>query len=228
MSRSHISMRKIREVMRLKWECGCSHRAIGKSIKVSDSTVSDCLRRARDAGLSWPLPNDLTDDQLEKKLYSPVRKIGEEKRGEIDWSYIHKELKRKHMTLRLLWIEYREKYPQGIGYSRFCDVYREWRRPLAVWMHQDHKAGEKLFVDYAGQKIPVVINNSTGKVGTAQIFVAALGASSFTFIEATWTQILPDWIQSVRHEAFNKSCYHLKKGGEFFKLPRLEYVLILR
>jgi transposase len=190
-------MKKIREVMRLKWECGCSHRAIGKSIKVSDSTVSDCLRRARDAGLSWPLPDDLTDDQLEKKLYSPIRhRIGEEKRGKIDWPYIHKELKRKHVTLRVLWFEYREKYPQGIGYSRFCDVYREWRQPLAVWMHQDHKAGEKLFVDYAGQTMPIVINNSTGEVGDAQIFVAALGASSFTFIEATWTQSLPDWIQS--------------------------------
>lgn len=86
-------MRKIREVMRLRWECGCSHRTIGKSIKVSDSTVSDCLRRAREAGLSWPLPADLTEEELEKKLYSPPRNaIREEKRGEIDWSYIHKEL----------------------------------------------------------------------------------------------------------------------------------------
>lgn len=190
-------MRKIREIMRLKWECGCSHRAIGKSIKVSDSTVSDCLQRAREAGLSWPLPDDLTDDQLEKKLYSPIRNtIGEEKRGKIDWSYIHKELKRKHMTIRLLWLEYREKYPQGIGYSQFCSVYREWGKPLDVWMHQDHKAGEKLFVDYAGQTMPVVTNNSTGEVGDAQIFVSALGASSFIFTEATWTQSLPDWIQS--------------------------------
>lgn len=151
----------------------------------------------RDAGLSWALSDDLTGYQLEKKLYAPIRNtIGEEKRGKIDWSYIHKELKRKHVTLRVLWFEYKEKHPQGIGYSRFCDVYREWRQTLAVWMHQDHKAGEKLFVDYAGQTMPVDNNNNTGEVGDAQIFVSALGASSFIFTEATWTQSLPDWIQS--------------------------------
>ena len=188
-------MKKIKELMRLKWECGCSNRAIARSLNVSDSTIGDCLQRIKAAGLDWPLPDDLAEEALEEKLYSKIHKIDAEKKGEIDYCYIHKELKRKNVTLRLLWGEYKAKHPQGLSYSRFCGTYREWQKQKDVWMHQTHKAGEKLFVDYAGHTMPVV-NQTTGEVKEAQIFVATLGASTFTYAEATWTQALPDWIQS--------------------------------
>ncbi|RZI45452.1 IS21 family transposase [Candidatus Finniella inopinata] len=197
MSRSHISMRKIREILRLRYSCGCSYQEIAKSIGISASTAVEGVKRAKAVNLSWPVPDNLGDEELEIKLYPPAQKINKEQRGEIDCIYIHKELKCKHVTLQLLWSEYKEKYPQGISYSQFCDVYRGWRNStLDVWMHQTHKAGERLFVDYAGQTMSVVTDTSTGEVGEAQIFVAALGASSFTYVEATWTQTLADWIKS--------------------------------
>lgn len=184
--------------MRLKWECGCSHRMIAQSIGVSDSTISDCIQRIKLAHLSWPLPTDILDEQLEAKLYPPNIKITNSKKGIIDWGYIHQELKRKNVTLRLLWREYKEKYPEGLRYSQFCHLYRDWKQTKDVWMHQNHKAGEKLFVDYAGHTL-CVIDQETGHHREAQIFVATLGASNHTFVEATWTQSLPDWIQSHIH-----------------------------
>ena len=189
-------MRKIREILRLRFDCARSYQEIAKSIGISGSTVCDCLRRAKEATLSWPLPCELSDEDLEIKLYPPAKKTPSNQRGIIDLLYIHKELKRKHVTLRLLWNEYKEQYPQGIRYSQFCSLYRDWRKTLDAWMHQTHKAGEKLFVDYAGQTMPVVADSSTGEIGDAQIFVAALGASNFIYTEATWTQTLPDWIKS--------------------------------
>lgn len=196
MSRSHLSMRKIREILRLRFDCKCSYQEIANSINISCSTVSECIRRAKAVNLSWPLLPELTDEQLEMQLYPPVQKIPQPQRGSIDWAHIHQELKRKHVTLMLLWREYQANYPQGLKYSQFCNIYRDWRKTLDVWMRQPHKAGEKLFVDYAGQTMPVVIDNQTGEIGEAQIFVATLGASSYTYAEATWTQALPDWIQS--------------------------------
>lgn len=189
-------MRKIREILRLKWECKCSNIAIARSIGISSSTVYECVQKAKDAYLSWPLLEDLTDEQLELRLYPPAKRIKQEDRGEIDWLYIHKELKRKHVTLRVLWSEYKSQHPKGIGYSQFCNLHRNWAQQLDVWMRQPHKAGERLFVDYAGQTMPVVIDSSTGELGEAQIFVATLGASNYTYAEASWTQTLPDWIQS--------------------------------
>ena len=189
-------MKKIREAMRLRFECGCNHRVIAQSINVSVSTVSECLKRIKEAKLSWPLPDDLTDGELEAKLYHPpFKKVGEKKQWEVDWAHVNKELKRKSVTLRLLWLEYKEKEPHGISYSRFCQAYRDWHKHLEVWMRQPHKAGEKLFVDYAGQTMPIADPN-TGEITQAEIFVSTFGASSFIFSEATWTQTLPDWIQS--------------------------------
>lgn len=196
MSRGHLSMRKIREILRLKWECQCSNHLISRSVGASSSTVSECLRRAREANLNWPLADEMDDEKLTALLYPPQRKISTEDRGEIDWSRIHQELKRKHMTLMLLWQEYKEKYPKGIGYSQFCHSYQEWSGHLDVWMRQTHKFGEKCFVDYSGTRMPIVLNVKTGEVRFAEIFVATLGASNYTFAEATWTQQLPDWIQS--------------------------------
>lgn len=192
-------MRKIRELLRLKWGCHCSNQLIGHSLGCSPSTVSECLRRAQEAKLSWPLPEALSDEELERLLYPPVKKRTSADTGEIDWACVHQELKRKHVTLTLLWQEYKNQHPNGIHYSWFCYQYRLWRSHIDVWMRQIHKLGEKCFIDYVGTPVPIVINVNTGEVREAQLFVAALGASNFTFVEATWTQQLPDWIASHVH-----------------------------
>jgi transposase len=199
MPRNHISMRKIKEILRLRFGCKCSYEEIAKSVGAGSTTVGECLNRAKKANINWPLPDGLTDEQLEISLYPSAQKAPlkpKDQQGKIDWIYIHQELKRKHVTLMLLWNEYKQNYPNGLGYSQFCYRYREWGSHLDVWMRQPHKAGEKLFVDYAGRTVPVLVNKSTGEIGEAQIFVATLGASNFTYAEASWTQTLPDWIKS--------------------------------
>jgi transposase len=192
-------MRKIREILRLKWDLKCSNHLIACSVNVSSSTVSDCVRRASLANLSWPLPLEMDDDRLIGLLYPPNKPLTPEKSGDIDWAYIHQELKRKHVTLMLLWQEYKAAYPNGFRYSWFCQRYREWREQLDVWMRQTHKLGEKCFVDYAGITMPVVIDRETGEIHECQIFVGCLGASNFTFCEASWSQSLPDWISAHVH-----------------------------
>lgn len=187
-------MRKVREVLRLKYQGGLSNRDIGHACSLGRSTVADYLSRAAACGLVWPLPVGLDDERLERLLFPPppppalLRPLPE-------WPVLHSELKRKGVTLSLLWEEYKAGHPEGYQYSQFCEMYRRWRGMLSVWMRQTHKAGEKLFVDYAGQSVDVV-DGSTGEVHQAQIFVAVLGASSYTFAEATWSQSLPDWIGS--------------------------------
>lgn len=192
--RGHITMRKIREILRLKFGLNNSNRFIAQSMAISHSTVRECLRRVKLANLCWPLPNDLDDETLEQKLYPPPRKISSEERGELDWVKINQELKRKNMTLMLLWNEYRELYPMGLGYSQFCDLYLRWKKQLDTWMRQDHKAGEKMFIDYAGDT--VTVNDGQGDNYQAQIFVAVLGASGYIYAEATMSQTLRDWIGS--------------------------------
>lgn len=188
-------MRKIREILRLKWECHCSNHLIARSVGISSSTVSECLRRAQVAKLVWPLPEECDDLALEAQLYPPVLPIQAADKGEIDWQHIHQELKRKGVTLMLLWQEHQQAYPRGLRYSRFCECYRNWRGELDVWMRQTHKAGEKAFVDYSGMKL-AMRNSLTGETVEVEIFVMALGASSYTFAEATLTQQLCDWIGS--------------------------------
>jgi len=187
-------MRKIREVLRLKFEQGLSDRKIAKSCRVSRRSVAEYVRRAEAAGLSWPIAKDIDDTTLEEKLFPGVREVKGE-RPVPDWSYVHKELRRKGVTLCLLWQEYKECNPDGYQYSWFCREYGKWVSKVDVVMRQEHRAGEKLFVDYAGQTVPVV-EQSTGEVRQAQIFVAVLGASSYTYAEATWSQSLSDWIGS--------------------------------
>jgi transposase len=212
MSRNHISMRNIRELLRLRFQSGLSHAKIGKSIGIGETTVSECLQRFKKACLSWPLPIDLTDGELEGKLYPSYRSDiplteKQKQRREIDWTSINKELKRKSVTLRLLWEEYKTENPLGLEYSQFCGRYAEWSKHLDVWMRQPHKFGEKLFVDYAGQTTPIVINKETGEVRDAQIFVATFGASNYTYAEATCTQTIPDWISShIRAFEFFEGC----------------------
>ena len=187
-------MRKIREALRLR-SVGVSARKIAQSLSLGRATISDYLRRAEGAGLSWPLPNDLSDTGLEQLLFPPT--AGNVRRAfpQPDWAYVHAELRRKGVTLSLLWEEYRGVHPDGYGYSRYCELYTRWEGKLSPVMRQRHPAGERLFVDYAGQTVDVICPQ-TGEVRTAQIFVATLGASNYTYVEASWTQSLPDWISS--------------------------------
>lgn len=188
-------MRKIREVLRLKHAHNCSERAIAASCSIGRTTVAEYLRRAAGAGLTWPLPEDLDDAQLEQLLFPPIPKAGEDLRPLPDWEYIHKELRRKGVTRFLLWQEYKADHPAGIQYSQFCDRYLRWQGRQDPVMRQVHTAGEKLFIDYAGHKVGIT-DRATGEVRFAELFVAVLGASSYLYCEATWSQGLPDWIAS--------------------------------
>lgn len=189
-------MRKIREVLRLSWVCGLSQRQVALSCSVGRSTVGEYLERAVAAGVrDWPSAEALGDEALERRLFPPPVVVPAGERPEPDWSQVHLELRRKGVTLRLLWQEYQDAHPTGFRYSRFCELYGHWRGRLDLSMRQRHTAGETLFVDYAGQTVPIV-DRSTGEVREAQIFVAVLGASNYTFAEATWTQGLEDWIGS--------------------------------
>jgi transposase len=192
MTQERLTMRKIREVLRLKWECGLKNRAIARSCSISHSTVSEYLQRAKAAGLSWPLPADLDEDALFLLLFPTPSHPSSKIIPCPDWSLIHTELRRKSVTLRLLWVEYREAHPDGYGYSQFCELYRQWAKRLKPSMRLSHKGGEKLFVDYAGQTVPIVDPHS-GEIRQAQIFVAVLGASNYTYAEANWSQDLPNW-----------------------------------
>ena len=193
MAQERLSMRKINEVLRLKWECGLSNRAIGRSCSISHSTVSEYVRRAQAAGLTWPLPETLDEDALFRLLFPTTLRSTSRVIPVPDWSQIHAELRRKGVTLRLLWIEYREAHPDGYEYSQFCALYRQWAKRLNPSMRISHKAGEKLFVDYAGQTVPVT-DPHTGEIRQAQIFVATMGASNYTYAEAQSSQDIPNWI----------------------------------
>ena len=187
-------MRRVREILRLKHACGASDRAIGRSLGVARSTIALTLQRVAAAGLAWPLPETLSDRVLEAMLYADAgTKQGLRRKAEPDWTHVHRELRRPGVTLMLLWDEYRAGEPGGYAYSRWCELYRGWEGRLSPTMRQSHPAGERLFVDYAGQTVEIV-DGRTGEVRDAQIFVAALGASSYTYAEATWSQSLSDWI----------------------------------
>ena len=194
MPAERIAMRHVRDVLRLK-AAGVSGNEIARRVGVAPSTVRLTLKRLAAAGLGWPLPAELTDTALEAQLFTAAgKKQGHRRRAEPDWAAVHRELKRKHVTLQILWDEYIERQPDGYRYSRFCELYRGWASRISVTMRQTHAGGDKLFVDYAGDTVPVIIDRLTGQVRPAQIFVAVLGASNFTYAEASWTQALADWI----------------------------------
>ena len=196
MPMERMSMRHVRDCVRLK-NAGMPAREIARRVGVASSTVRLTLRRCEAAGIAWPLAADLTDAMLEQRLFANAGvKSGHRRHAEPDWASVHREMKRKHVTLSILWEEYIALHPGGYRYSRFCDLYREWEGRLPLTMRQTHRAGERLFVDYAGDGVPIVIDRLTGEIRNAQIFVAVLGASSFTFAHASWTQTLPDWIDA--------------------------------
>jgi transposase len=187
-------MRKIRDVLRLS-AGGMSKRKIAGSLSIGVTAAGDCVRRARRAGLGWPLPEHLSDEALERLLYPPPLLTAKDARPQPDWPGIHRELRRPGVTLQLLWEEHRSTHPDGYGYSRYCELYRAWERRLAPTMRQHHVAGERMFVDYAGTTLEVM-DGTTGEVRVCQLFVAVLGASNYTYAEATFTQRLVDWIGS--------------------------------
>jgi transposase len=202
MTQERLSVRRIREVLRLKFEGGLSHRAIARSCAICHSTVREYVHRAQAAGLAWPLSETLDEDQLYQLLFPKPTPSSDRALQQPEWGSIHRELRRKGVTLRLLWLEYRETHPDGYGYSRFCELYRLWAKKLDPPMRLTHKAGERLFVDYAGQTVPV-IDPETGEIRQAHIFVATLGASNYTYVEAQWAEDLPNWIGGhVRAFAF--------------------------
>jgi len=202
MPAERLPMRQIRELLRLR-AAGLPQHAIARSLGVAQGTISKYLKVARRAGLAWPLPPELDDEGLlEGRLFPPPPDLPADKRPQPDWANVHRELRRPGVTLYLLWEEYRAGSPEGFSYSWFCDLYKAWLERLKPTLRQVHLAGEKLFVDYAGQTMEVT-DGLTGEVRAAQIFVAVLGASNYTFAEATFTQALPDWIGShVRAFAF--------------------------
>jgi transposase len=196
-----LPMRKIRDVLRLR-AGGMSKRKIAASLLIGVTAAGDSIRRARRAGLSWPLPEGLGDEALERLLYPPAQVTSKDRRPQPDWPAIHRELRRPGVTLQLLWEEYRGIHPDGYGYSRYCELHDAWKRRLSPTMRQLHVAGERMFVDYAGTTLEVV-DGTTGEVRVCQLFVAVLGASNYTYAEATFTQRLVDWIGShVRTFAF--------------------------
>jgi transposase len=205
-----LSMRKTREVLRLS-ALGLAQHQIARSCSIVQSTVHKYLKLAEAAQLRWPLPEDLSDQKLDQLLFGqrsapPSRRL----HPPPDFAAIHKELEtHRDVTLELLWQEYKSAEPGGYGYSRFCDLYREWSRARNCTLRQQHTPGEKLFVDYAGATIPVH-DRQTGELHQAAIFVAALGFSSYTFAEATWSQELPCWIGS-----------HIRAFEYYGGLPRL-------
>ena len=198
MAGRRLSMRKIREVLRLKFHYGHSNKQIAQSCNIARSTVREYLDRAGKAGFSWPLDPSLDDALLEKTLFPPQSLLPSSPRAMPSMEYLHQELRRKGVTLQLLWHEYKQANPEGYQHSQFCHLYRQWVKKLDVTLRQEHRAGEKLFVDYAGQTVPIV-DPATGEITQAQIFIAALGASSYTFAEASASQDLPSWIQSHVH-----------------------------
>jgi transposase len=187
-------MRKISEILRLRYELKCSYRDIARSQHIGITTVSEYLARAKAAEVTWPLPESMTEQDLYSQLFLPSKNTAELKPLP-DWEWVYRELRKKGVTLQLLWREYREIHTGGLSYSQFCDRYRAYTKATTPVMRQIHKGGEKTFVDYAGMTVPW-IDPVAGEVHEAQIFVGCLGASQFTFAEATATQGLPHWIQS--------------------------------
>ncbi len=189
-------MRKLKEVLRLQ-SLGLSQHQIARSCSISQSTVHEYVSAAQRAGVKWPLPENWGDQQIEQAVFPqrPDPAIWR-KHPEPDWPQIHQELQtHKDLTLQLIWQEGRESNPEGYGYSRFCDLYRKWLKKLDLVLRQDHRAGEKMFVDYAGATIPIY-DPANGAVHPAAVFVAVLGASSYTFAEATSGQDLRNWTGS--------------------------------
>ena len=191
-------MRRTKDILRLRFESGLGLRQIARSLSISVGTVHDYLERAAAAGIKWPLPDGLDDSHLEAALFRQTVVAAPPRKTQPDYAAIHQQLQKPHVTLQLLWEEYQEANPDGYRYSRFCELYQRWRRKQDVVLRQQHKPGERMFVDWAGATIPIH-NRSTGEITQAPLFVAALGASSYTYAEVARNQQLDSWIQVNMH-----------------------------
>jgi transposase len=193
MPATRLTMRKIREVLRLAFDCQLTKRQIATSCSIARSTVSEYLMRFAASGLGWPLPPEIEDAKLEALLFPPAPPPVEHPREPPDFVYIHRELRRKAVTLMLLWQEYKAVHPDGYQYSQFCNLYRQWAERIDPVMRQEHRAGETLCVDWAGMTVPIV-DPLSGTEQPASIFVAVLAASNYSYAEATLSQQLADWL----------------------------------
>jgi len=188
-------MRRLRELLRLKYDAGLSHRALAQACAMGLGTVTTYLQRAAAAGVAWPLPEDLDDEALEARLFArPATPLARD-RVVPEWAQLHHELKKPGVTLALLWTEYRAQHPTGYAYSQFCERYRRWARALKPSMRQVHRAGEKLFVDFSGKR-PHLVDPTTGELVVVELFVGVLGASGLIYAEATRSQDLPSWVSA--------------------------------
>lgn len=195
MVQTRFSMRKLREIARLRFEAGRTFVEIASSVGVARSSLQLAVQRLKAAGLSWPWPEGVDDVALDARLYP--RPPQTQRLLQPDFTKLRAELNRKGVTRLLLWQEYREREAGGLAYSQYCALYREWRKGQDVVLRLKHAPGDKLFVDYAGMTMPV-IDASTGEVQAAQIFVAAFGHSGYIYVEATATQTMMDWFGSHR------------------------------
>lgn len=198
MAKRKVSMRKLNDVLRLTYTEGLPQRAVADSCGLSVGAINGYIQAFRESDLAWPLPLDLSEEDLWKKLNLPAKEEKPPSRPYPDLDYLHKELRRKGVTLKLLWQEYRREYPEGYGYSQFCSIYGRYRKRLDPVMRQHHEPGRKMFVDWAGQKVDIH-DRFTGEVHQASIFVAALGASNYTYVEAFGNEKLPSWICAHTH-----------------------------
>lgn len=194
MPTERLPMRHIREILRLKWVAGRSHREIARSLAISAGSVGLVLSRTRMKGLDWPAVEGQTEEALDVLLYGP-RLEPDTRRPLPEPAWLHQELRRPGVTLELLHLEYLERHPDGYRYTAFCAHYKRWLARQKPVMRQVHWAGEKAFVDYSGDR-PEVTNPQTGEVTPVELFVGVLGASNFTFAEATLSQQLDDWLMS--------------------------------
>ncbi len=193
MATERLSMRKTREILRQKWQLRRSHREVAASLDVSAGAVGAAVERATVAGLDWVAVEALADDELEARLYPSAATAAA--RPLPDFAKLHAERKRPGVTLELLHLEYLEREPGGYRYTQFCEHYRMWLKKRQLTMRQEHRAGEKQFVDYSGKK-PHYTDGKTGEHVECELFLAVLGASNYTYAEATRTQSGPDFIAS--------------------------------
>jgi len=209
MTQERLTLRKIREILRLKEEIGLSNRAIARACKVSNSTVGEYLRRAQTAGLHWPLPEGLSEDELYQKLFPEISNESIPERPLPNWETVRTELKKKGVTLKLLWIEYRDKHPNGYSYTQFCDYFRSWAQTQSPAARLPHTGGEEMEVDYAGLTMTIV-NPESGETHQAPVFVATFPASDYVYAEVQPSQELCHWING-----------HVRSFSFFGGLPKI-------
>jgi len=198
MAKRKVSMRKLKEVLRLTYQQGLTRREVASSCGLGVGTINDYLKAFTAAGLPWPLPEDMSDSELAHQLRGGETQPGRPRREFPDIDMLHQQLRRKHVTRKLLWQEYRREHPDGYGYSQFCAYYNQWKGRIDPVMRQSYEPGEKMFVDWGGGTI-AIHDRETGEVSEASIFVAVLGASNYTWVEAFESQRLAHWINGHVH-----------------------------